>query len=303
MLAFFNDIFHFTNILGITVELGGIALLMFALCEAAAVFMATMGEVEKAKQGEREATAEKVAIEKLSRMKTEFLQDIKHEVRNPLHVISLGTDFVNQCIDMGDMAAEARNALITIQNEALRLGRMVNGMVELATMDGETASREKIDFTTLLSHAAETARLQLEKNCNTLRIEIAPGLPYVYGSAEQLERVPRNILENANNFTQGGEILLEASAQGDYITVRISDSGSGIDPVLIPRLFERGISGSGGKGYGLSMCKTIVEAYGGTIGIESGELKIENEKPFFGTCVTFTIPVYGGQREAGEHEQ
>jgi signal transduction histidine kinase len=188
---------------------------------------------------------------------------------------------------MGDMATEARNALITIQNEALRLGRMVNGMVELATMDGETANREKIDFTTLLNHAAETARLQLEKNRNTLRIEIAPGLPYVYGSAEQLERVPRNILENANNFTQGGEILLEASAQGDYITVRISDSGSGIDPALMPRLFERGISGSGGKGYGLSMCKTIVEAYGGTIEIESELGK--------GTTVTCTIPVYSGQ--------
>jgi signal transduction histidine kinase len=243
--------------------------------------------ITKRIRAEKELAAEKAALEKHNRMKTEFLQDIKHEVRNPLHVISLGTDFVNQCIEMKDMDAEARNALSTIQNEALRLGRMVNGMVELANMSGSPASRKRIDFAEILSHAAETARLSAEKKYNALRVDISPGLPYVYGEAEQLERVPVNLLENANICTRNGTIAIEAKHSGEYITVSVSDTGEGIDPDLLPRVFMRGVSGRGGKGYGLSMCRTIIEAHGGEIDIESEIGK--------GTTVTFTIPVYGGQ--------
>ena len=91
-----------------------------------------------------------------------------------------------------------------------------------------------------------------------------------------------------------GEITLEAAAANNYITVVIRDAGKGIAPELLPRLFERGVSGKGGKGYGLSICKTIVEAHG-------GEIKIASEQGR-GTTATFSIPVYGGQREARNHE-
>jgi signal transduction histidine kinase len=257
-----------------------ISLLVYAL-----VFETLRTAQEKAA-----ADTEKAALENLSRMKTEFLQDIKHEVRTPLHVISLGTDFINHCLDDGNMIDDARNALSTIQNEAMRLGRMVNGMVELADMSGSPANRTKVDFSAVLSHVAETARLQTEKKQNTLRVEIAPDLPCVYGEAGQLERVPANLIENANNCTNrtgGGEIILKAYKDKNYITVHISDTGEGITPELLPDIFKRGVSGKGGKGYGLSICKTIIDAHGGNITIES--------EPNKGTDVTFTIPVYGGQ--------
>jgi signal transduction histidine kinase len=232
-------------------------------------------------------------LEEINRTKTVFLQDIKHEARNPFLIISLGTDAARQYITDG-MAEEADKALTVIQNEAVRLGRMINAMVEMADMSGSSKNREQTDFTRLLNHCAETFRLGMEQKRNTLRVVIAPDLPFVYAEAEQLERVPVNLLSNANDCTENGEVTLEASTRDDYITVIVRDTGCGINPELLPRVFERGVSGKGGKGYGLSICKTIVEAHGGAVEIES--------EPGKGTAVTFTIPVYSGQREGRANE-
>jgi signal transduction histidine kinase len=240
----------------------------------------------------RELEAQNEQLNSLNRMKTEFLQYIKHEIKNPLLVISLSTDLIRTCVGEGEK--ETLGTLSNIQNEALRLGRMINGMVELATMSGHSMIRDKADFAALLKTCAETSRLPIEKKNNKLHINIAPGLPPVYIEAEQFERVPINLLTNAMECTQGGEITLEASVKNDYITVRVRDTGEGVPPEILPRIFERGVSGKGGKGYGLAICKTIVEAHGGEIGIESERGK--------GTTVTFTIPVYSGQNEARRDE-
>ena len=272
---------------------------MFALCEAAAVFTATMREVEEAKRNELEAiikgqalAAENAALENLNRMKTEFLQDIKHEIRNPLQVISLGTDFIAGCISKPAREQDSKNALAAVQHEAVRLGHMVNGMVELATMSGNI-KREKTDLAMLLAmlleNCAETSRLLLEQKNIVLHINTAPNLPPVYVEAAQMMRVPINLINNAADAIHGqdGKIVITATADEGYVTVQIRDTGEGIPSELLPKVFERGVSGKGSKGFGLSICKTIIEAHGGTIGIESEQ----------GTVVTFTIPVYGGQSE------
>jgi signal transduction histidine kinase len=99
-------------------------------------------------------------------------------------------------------------------------------------------------------------------------------------------------MSNAAENLQGGKITVTAALNesGSFIIVRVKDNGSGIAPELLPRLFERGVSGRGGTGYGLFICKTIVDAHGGNIEIDS--------ESNGGTTVTFTVPVYGGQ-EAG----
>ncbi|MCL2216885.1 MAG: MCP four helix bundle domain-containing protein [Defluviitaleaceae bacterium] len=234
---------------------------------------------------------ENAALESLSHMKTEFLQDIKHEIRNPLQVISLGTDFVAGCISNPEREPDAKNALTAVQHEAMRLGHMVNGMVELATMSGNI-NRKKTDLAAMLKNCAETSRLLLKQKNIALHIDAAPSLPHVYVEAEQMVRVPINLINNATNAIghgQDGKIVITATADEGYVTVRMRDTGEGIPSGLLPKVFERGISGKGSKGFGLSICKTIIEAHGGTIGIES-------EKGS-GTAVTFTIPVYGGQSE------
>ena len=233
-------------------------------------------------------------LNRLNRTKTVFLQDMSHEIRTPLNVISYGTDYIRHLFDTGDSSGEGRKILDTMQNEALRLGRMVDGMVELATMDGKAANREKTDFAAMLKRCAESMQMEAEQKNNKLHIDIQPGLPFVYAEAEQLQRVPVNLLSNAICFTEGGEITLKATVVDDYITVKITDTGTGISPDFLSRVFGRGVSGRGGEGFGLSICKTIVEAHGGAI-------EIENE-PGGGTSVTFTVPAYGGQSEVAAHE-
>ena len=244
---------------------------------------------------QKELETANASLHGLNRMKTEFLQDIKHEVRNPLHVISLGADYIHDRIDKEDGAAEAHAALTTVQNEAMRLGRMINGMVEMATMSGGVImNRERVDFAALLRDRAEAFRLKLKEKNNNLIVNIPADLPFVYAEVDQISRVPVNLLSNAADSTKNGDITLDASAEDDYITVRVSDTGEGVPAEILPRIFDRGISGKGSKGYGLTICETIIEAHGGGIHVMSEHGK--------GTVVTFTIPVYGGQSETRDDE-
>lgn len=232
-----------------------------------------------------------VTLDGLNRMKTEFLQDMSHEMKAPLTVIATGIDFAAREIgrEVGDLA-EARGALDAVREETQRLGRMVSGMVSLANMSGIAENRKRVDFAALLRSSAEAFRLPMEKYNNALRVKIAPGLPDVFVEHDRFTQVMTNLLSNAADHTQDGQVVITAEHDGPLITVHVSDTGDGIERSLLPAVFERGVSGRGGTGYGLYICKTVVEAHGGTIKIES--------EPGKGTTVTFTVPVYGGQ-EAG----
>jgi len=263
-------------------------------------------ELEAATAGERQRSLEKenASLEALAEIKTAFLQDIKHEARNPLLAISLGVDYVKEYFEPKGNAEEAEKVLATVQNEALRLGRMINGMVELATTEGVETIRQKVNFAQVIKSFAGSSKLQLNKNKNSLKIQIPDDSLFVYGDSEQLGRVLNNLIDNANDSVKGGSISIETSMESNYIIVRIRDNGSGIDSKLMPHVFERGFSGKGSDGYGLSMCKTIVEAHGGSIRVASGSLQADagSEKVITiptaidGTEVTFTIPIYSGQR-------
>ncbi|MDR1705998.1 MAG: HAMP domain-containing histidine kinase [Clostridiales bacterium] len=243
-------------------------------------------------QQKRELETANEQLQNLNRIKTEFLQDIKHEIRTPLTAISLGADVIRNNHDEQGDRQDVCNALNTVQNEAMRLGRMINGMVELATMNANPKNRESVDFAAMLRNCAEASRFELEAKGNSLRLAIAPELPNVFAESEQLARVPANLLSNAIKCTSGGEIVIEAATEANYIMVSVIDSGDGISSELLPRVFERGVSGKGGRGYGLSICKTIVEAHGGAIEIESDLGK--------GTTASFSIPIYGGQDKRAE---
>lgn len=229
-------------------------------------------------------------LEGLNRLKTEFLQDISHEMQNPLTTITTGIDFVSNSINKIENYLEANRALKIVQDEAMRLGRMVVGMVKLVAMSSNNESREKVDFTAMLNNCAEMYRLIIEKKSSTLRVNIPPNLPYAYGVADRLTQVLSNLLSNAAKYMQhNGQATLEASYDSVFITVIVTNTGDNIPHSILPNVFERGISGAESSGFGLPICKTIIEAHGGTIKIES--------EPDRGTAVTFTIPVYGGQNE------
>jgi signal transduction histidine kinase len=249
-----------------------------------------------AKHTEDALTERNKFLNRLNRTKIEFLQNMSHEMKTPLTVIATGIDFADREIikEIGLNAesrlTEASDALETIREETQRLGRMVGGMVNLAAMNEAGETRKRTDFAALIKNSAEAFRLAIEQKGISLRTVIAPGMPDVYVEADTFTQVMANLFSNAVDHTENGYITLAADFDSSTITVRVTDTGKGIPPELLPRVFRRGESGRGGTGFGLYICKTAVEAHGGMIKIES--------EPGKGTIAIFTVPVYAGQ-EAG----
>ncbi|MEA4989052.1 MAG: HAMP domain-containing sensor histidine kinase [Anaerovorax sp.] len=236
---------------------------------------------------QRRVDEQNAVLAQVNQAKTQFLANTSHEMRTPLTVISVNVQTVMGLLKRMDSVtedAEAQDLLQDAQAEIMRLSRMVEGMLSLNAI-ADSTEKDKTDFSALLKNTAEMMRLLLSKHGNGLEKEIPDGL-MVYGSADLLSQVIINLLQNANTHTANGIIKLEAVQHGGEITVMVSDNGSGISPALLPRIFERGVS-EGGTGFGLFLCKTVVESHSGRIQIESEEGS--------GTTVIFTLPFYQGQ--------
>ena len=226
-------------------------------------------------------------LERTSRAKTEFLSNTSHEMRTPLTVISVNIQTVAEILeDMGETVkdGEAMELLQNAQKEIMRLARMVGGTLNLAAMS-ENTDKQAVDFSTLLRSSTEMFSLHLQKRGNTLAAEIAGGLN-VFGNADLLAQVVANLLQNAATHTQQGKVILRAEKVGHEILVAVTDTGAGITAELLPHVFERGVS-TGGTGFGLYLCKTVVESHGGRVWIESTQGS--------GAAVTFALPTYEGQ--------
>jgi signal transduction histidine kinase len=209
-------------------------------------------------------------------------------MRTPLTIISVNVQTAIEIMeDMGvaEKEPEAGKLLQTAQDEIMRLARMVGGMLTLTSLS-EGSEKGIVDLTALLSSSAEMLRLSLQQRGNTLATNIGTGLR-VFGSADLLAQVVTNLLQNAGKHTANGTITLSAEKIGTIITVTVSDTGSGIPAELLPRVFERSVSGDGGTGFGLYLCKTIVESHGGRVWIESEHGR--------STAVHCSLPHYEGQ--------
>ncbi|MDC7291320.1 HAMP domain-containing histidine kinase [Blautia schinkii] len=222
-----------------------------------------------------------------NKFKTEFLANLSHEMRSPLTVTSVNIQTAMDVLDdMGDMVKdpEAAKLLKSAQNEIMRLSRMVGGMLTLASMS-ESVDKQKLNLSRLVQSTVEMLRPSIGRHGCQVKTDIESGL-YVFGNADLLMQVLSNLLQNSGTYTQNGMITVEVKRQGSIITITVQDTGRGIPPELLPRVFERGVS-AGGTGYGLYLCKTVVESHGGRIWIEgtSGD----------GTTVCCTLPYYEGQ--------
>jgi len=238
------------------------------------------------------------ALDRLSRMKTEILQNLNHDLKTPLTVIA--TDVMNamDMLEFGINEEQMRGNLENAEREIMRMSRMVSNAVKNSSKHDSTRDRAPLSIPLLLREVEDTFHPLLERSGNVLIIDVPEPLPQVYGNDDMLMHVLSNLVSNANRFTRNGKITISAGgshntpgspdpggdseAGADFVTFFVKDTGTGISPELLPHVFERGVS-DGGTGLGLSISKNSIEAHGGTIGIES--------KPGEGTIVWFSIPV------------
>lgn len=255
--------------------------LAFCLLLLESSMLNTMQEMALAHERNKRMEIESEKLQEMNRLKSAFYTDMSHEMKTPLTVIAVNAQFAAQNMAAGAVDEETITDLNAISTEAKRLAQMVTSLVGIGRMQG---SGGHLLLSPILTETARIYQSLFARKKNRLEVDIPPELPPVEGNPDQIIQVLINLLSNANRHTSGGLISIRAESLGNQVQVNVTDNGDGISPELLPHVFERFLHGEkGGSGLGLSICKTIIEEFGGSIGIESEEGSY--------THVWFTLPV------------
>ncbi|MBI5246039.1 MAG: HAMP domain-containing histidine kinase [Elusimicrobia bacterium] len=221
--------------------------------------------------------------------KTRLMQDVAHELKNPLSVI-LG--YAHYLTKETVSPEETRKALRAVLSNAERLVGMVDHLQEVVRLesDGFNVETRTIEGSTLLQEAAESAELEAARHGVRLRWRSPVGDSLlVNADSRRVLQVFANLLSNALKFTpEGGSIDVTAQRDGDFVRFTVLDTGAGIPADELPMLFDRFYQTTDntqkrkGLGLGLAICKGLVTAHGGRIWVES--------LPGVGSAFNFTLP-------------
>jgi PAS domain S-box-containing protein len=226
-------------------------------------------DVTERRQLER-AQAQTEALEELNRRKDEFLAMLSHELRNPLASI---LNALHLLALHDDPEPGQRRAVAIIERQARQLAHLVDDLLEVSriTTGRIRLRREYIDLRAIVERAIEAQRPLAAQIGHQLLLELPSEPVWVNADATRIEQVISNLLTNAIKYTPaGGSLWLSLEAEGEEAVLRVRDTGVGIDPDLLPRIFdlfsqgERGLDRSqGGLGVGLTVVKRLVEIHGG----------------------------------------
>jgi len=215
-------------------------------------------------------------LQETDKKKDEFIQNVSHELRTPLTILNGHVKLLLEG-DMGELAAAQRRSLEIAARKADQLGRLIEDIISLEAVSPETLGIAPLDLGQLARTAVEGCRPTATAAGIELREEIPDGLPQALADGFRITQVLDNLLSNAIKFSRGGgTITLRVNKEGNWLWVRVSDTGIGIPSDQLPRVFDRfyQVDGSakrrfGGMGLGLAIVKHIVEAHGGQVGVES----------------------------------
>jgi signal transduction histidine kinase len=223
------------------------------------------------------------------RRRDRLLSTIAHDISNPLGVVSLSASMLLQGPDERGDAADARKHGRRIAMAAAQMAELVSNMQSHALLQEGRMELERRPVTAeaLLFDVLEQQQPLAEARGLDLHADVGPGLHPVLCDPRQIARVFANLVGNALKFTpRGGSVTLRTSAAESHVRFSVADTGPGISPEDLTRVFEpywRAVPvRSQGTGLGLAIAKEIVEAHGGSIGVDS-ELGV-------GSTFHFTIP-------------
>jgi signal transduction histidine kinase/DNA-binding response OmpR family regulator len=224
---------------------------------------------------QREIARSREAEERLqdaNRRKDEFLAMLSHELRNPLAPIRTAAEVIRRVAPPDPTLRLARDVvdrqvshLVRLVDELLDVSRISEGKISL--------KKESIELGQVIKHSIETARPLVDSRKQKLIVSL-PFMPVrLHGDYARLAQVIGNLLTNASKYTQeGGRIEISASASDGEALIVVKDNGTGIDPRLLPRVFELFVQGErsldrsqGGLGVGLTLVQRIVELHQGRV--------------------------------------
>ncbi|HEY75722.1 MAG TPA: HAMP domain-containing protein [Thermoflexia bacterium] len=237
---------------------------------------------------EREAAQR---LRELDRSKRRFLANMSHELRTPLTNIIGFARLLLKGID-GPLTEQQRQDLEIIYHNSQHLLGLINDLLDLSQIEAglmELQFRE-VDLAELIRSVMSTASALVRGKKVVLREEIASDLPMVRADPARIRQVLLRLMANAAKYTDQGSITVRAWASDGQVMVSVSDTGVGIPPEDLKRIFERFEQGgtdngrrANGAGLGLSLSKEFVEMHGGRIWVESEVGK--------GSTFTFSLPL------------
>ncbi|MFO0908116.1 MAG: PAS domain S-box protein [Isosphaeraceae bacterium] len=239
------------------------------------------------------------ALRESDHRKSEFLAVLSHELRNPLSAIRNALHL----LDTSTAEADRAWSLSVIDRQSRHLNHLIDDLLDLNRVDrGKiTLRRKPIGLNDLVANAIEAIRTSAERHRHTLRFRRAENTLEVEADSTRLEQILMNLLSNAVKYTpDGGFIVVECRAEEDWAVITVSDTGVGIAPQMLPRIFEmfaqvgRSLDrAQGGLGIGLSLARSLVELHGGRIEARSAG-------PGLGSEFEVRLPRYR-RSEASDH--
>ncbi len=221
-------------------------------------------------------------------MRRDFISNVSHELRTPLAALKALTETLQEGA-LADPPA-AHRFLEQMETEVDSLSLMVNELLELSRIESGRVPLNLVPTRPIdiIQPALERLKLQAERNNLTLGVDCSETLPVVLADPGRIQQVLVNLLHNAIKFTPpGGQVMVAAHLEDGMVRFATRDTGIGIAPDDLPRIFERFYKvdrsrATSGTGLGLAIARHLVEAHGGSIWAES--------QPGKGSTFYFTIP-------------
>ena len=259
--------------------------------------LAVYTDITESKQLEHRLREARDAALEASRLKSAFLANMSHEIRTPLNgVIGMAKLLLTTSLDAeqreyAELANVSADTLLAVINDILDFSKIEAGKLDLDIVT--------FDLPRLIESAAAMMKLSAKTKGLDLVCRIEPSTPATMsGDPTRLRQVLLNLLGNAVKFTPQGSVAIRSAVEAGKLTIRVSDTGIGISPEAMARLFQpfTQADGSttrrfGGTGLGLAICKQLAELMGGEIAAES--------TPGHGSTFAITIPCRAAQ-SAGE---
>jgi PAS domain S-box-containing protein len=242
-------------------------------------FTGIVRDITERKRLEHELRQRLDELAEADRQKNEFLAMLAHELRNPLapicnalHLIKMpGADSVT-VDEARDMMERQTHQLVRLVDDLLDVSRIIRGNIELR--------KEPLDLAVAVTRAVETAHPVIDAHGHQLNVSLPEQPIFVEADLIRLAQIIANLLTNAAKYTDvAGRIWLTVEREDEHGVVRVRDSGIGIAPEFLSRIFDVFVQGDrslarsqGGLGIGLTLVKRLVEMHGGTVAVSSAGL-------------------------------
>lgn len=226
------------------------------------------------------------------RLKSEFASTVSHELRTPLTAIS-GNVALLLDEKAGPLTDDQREFLTLTRSSAERLTDLINEMLDLSRLEsgGLPMRRIPVDCAPVIQQAVRTLEEQARLRELSLMAVIPENLPLAQADPDRLAQVMLNLISNALKYTPaGGRVVVRAAEEEGWLSIKVSDTGIGIEPEERAQLFSKFFRADnsttrniGGTGLGLAISKAIIDQLGGRIWVES--------TPRIGSTFAFILPL------------